>query len=52
VQAGYKEDNWADRVSYIWEPVKKKEQLEESWKGAAILSAEAKESPLLEAVTS
>jgi hypothetical protein len=32
VQRSYKEDNWGNRVSSVWESVKKRV----SWKGAAI----------------
>jgi hypothetical protein len=43
----YKEDNWGNQDSSVRESVKKKA----SCKGAADFSAEAEESPLLEAVT-
>jgi hypothetical protein len=53
VQKDYKEDNWANQVSSVWEAVNKRD----SWKRAGRerpfreeLSAEAEESPLLEAI--
>jgi hypothetical protein len=50
VPRSYKEDNWGNQVSSVWESVKKRG----SWKGATIrrgFGEEAEESPLLEAVT-